>query len=155
MDRLIKSGDMAQSIVWGIKASLVAYVRSLADGRIDVSGGAEERAGGLFAFPVVGAEDREVRCRGSVVLRGHGALLDVAIVDPWIDPSAGTLSIAAQWTEPPGERLVIARMPVAPRSDGWTASPVLLTADGALTLGALQYYEGQQVDDVALEPPLP
>lgn len=141
---------MSDALLWGIKSSLIAYVRSQHDGTVETTGGAEAVASGGFRFPLADGDEQTLRYRGGVRLRAHGGMMDIAVSDPWVELSGTpSISVLAAWTGEPAERLTIAWMDVATaEGGGWTGSPVRLTADGSLTLGALQYPEGQQVDDV-------
>lgn len=92
---------------------------------------------------------------GRVRLRAHGGLLDIALSDPWIEFSPSpSISAIVEWTDAP-ERVIIARIgAIEARGEGWTGTPLRLTDDGALTLGVLQYYEGQQTDDATFTAPV-
>lgn len=151
---------MPDALLWGIKSSLVAYVRSQSDGTIEASDGAELTSTGTFRFPFVDVSTDEglrLRYGGGVRLRAHNGLLDIALSEPCIEFSpVPSISVVAEWTGDPPERVTIARMDVAAAAGGgWIGAPVRLTADGALTLGALQYYEGQEVDDASFSAPQP
>ena len=85
----IKGGE----VDWGIKESFRKYVKGpIAQGQIEVSGGAVEAEGGTFRFPVVsGSYDlathvTEVQASGTVHFTGHYSggvpALDVTFTDP-------------------------------------------------------------------------
>lgn len=157
---------MIHCLTWGVKESLMRYVRGLADGLIEVSGGAamiepgeaEMTEPGAFRFPFV-----EAATDGGGVLRyggrlhwyGHGGLMDAALSDPWLSLGpAPTISFEVELPDMPVERWTIATMKATEASEGlWEGTEVRLTVDGALTLGALQYHEYQQVDDLSFSAP--
>jgi hypothetical protein len=150
---------MPHALQWGIKTSLVSYVGSQSDGTVEVSDGAQRTPDGAFRFPFL-EQDTDthpvLRYTGAVRLRAHGGMLDIAVSDPWIELSpVPAISMLAAWTGDPAERVAIAHLDVAQGAAGaWSGTRVRLTADGALTLGALQYYEGQPVDDAAFSTPV-
>lgn len=146
---------MPDALIWGLKSSLVAYVRSQSDGSVETTDGAKSDPTGVFRFPYAGRDGDVLRYQGGVRLRAHGGMLDVAISAPWVELApTPSISAAVEWTDDPGERLTIVRMDVAEAEDGaWTGTSVQLTSDGALTLGAMQYYEGQQIDDASFTAP--
>ncbi|MBL5972256.1 MAG: hypothetical protein D3X82_00380 [Candidatus Leucobacter sulfamidivorax] len=145
------------ALVWGVKTSLMRYVRALADGSIQVTDGAESAESGAFRFPFVEAsEDRRLlQYRGGLHWYGHSGLMDVTLSSPWVTLGATpSISMVVALPDMPTERLTIAHMEVAAiADDAWAGSRVRLTADGALTLGALQYSEYQQVDDLDFSAP--
>ncbi|MGP3534112.1 HtaA domain-containing protein [Microbacterium sp. RD1] len=141
---------MEFALEWAVKASLVSYVQSRPDGIVETFDGAVQLPAGSFAFPFDRLVDGEPRYRGGVRLRAHGGLLDVALTAPQIAPTPrGGISAVVSWAGDSAERLLLAHMDVARSgSHCWSGTAVRLTDDGAFTLGALQYYEGQPVDDV-------
>jgi hypothetical protein len=74
---------------WGIKQSLREYVKGpIAEGQIEVSGGATEAADGTYVFPVdAGSYDTtthgvEVDATGTVHFTGHAGALDLTFANP-------------------------------------------------------------------------
>lgn len=146
----------SHALDWGVKQSLMRYVRMLDDGTIEVSEDAELSAEGTFRFPFVevGA-DGILRYCGRVHWSGHHGLMDASLSSPWIALSpAPALSFDVELPDMPLERWTIATMKATETQPGvWAGTEVRLTSDGALTLGALQYHEYQQVDDLTFAAP--
>lgn len=150
----------AGGLDWGVKASLVAYVAGLPDGRVVTTGGAVRLAAGPFRFPLEGLEQGgpgyRARFRGGVRLSGHGGLLTIDLSDPRLDldDAGAVLSFVVVEAGEDPVRLEIARSTTGVR-DGSVRrfSPMRLTADGAFALGALQYSPGQPVDDIEVRLP--
>jgi hypothetical protein len=67
-------------LAWSIKQSFREYVEALSDG---VVVGALD-ADGRFVFELQEIGDAVLKYRGTVSFRGHGGLLAVDLVDPWI-----------------------------------------------------------------------
>jgi len=77
---------------WGVKDSFTRYIDSMPDGRRGAGHGATEAGHGVFYFELDDASgydpaDRNgvVKYRGDVRYKGHGGMLFVMIVDPWIE----------------------------------------------------------------------
>lgn len=146
---------MTHALTWGVKESLMRYVRTLADGRIEVSDGAESTGYGAFRFPLVEDAGEVLRYGGRLRWYGHGGLMDATLSSPWISlaPSP-SVSFDVLLPDLPLERWSIATMTATETGDGvWESTAVRLTADGAFALGALQYHEHQQVDDLTFSAP--
>ena len=151
---------MTAELIWGLKTSLLGYVEALPDGSITVSGGATRAVGGEIRFPFAErsspAGRPEVRFTGSVILSGHSGVMRIGIRDPWIElaPDGAVLTVIDEALDDGLSRITVARVTVVTDGDSsWHCTPVRLTADGALILGALQYYEGMAVDDVRFSVP--
>ena len=131
--------------MWGVKASLLDYVRGMPDGKVAVDGAIESADG--FTFPsAAGPDDGILRFSGSVTLTGHSGMMRVVIADPWLAVDARELSIADP--DDPTGRLSFARfLSVAADEDGaLRAGGTTLTADGSdLFFGP--YREGTALDD--------
>ncbi|MHA7273738.1 HtaA domain-containing protein [Arthrobacter sp. TMT4-20] len=159
----------ACELVWPIKASFLAYLAAMSDGRYILSIPVTEDAGG-FRFPSAHSGDQRVpardtttsqQFRGSVEFRGHRGHLRVVICDPLLthDGENGTLSISdPDWD---GRRMTLALFDVAPpiatsrdpasspSGAVWRGTNVRLTADGA-DLFFRAYEEGELLDDFVI-----
>lgn len=128
------------ALLWGIKASLLGYVRGMPDGAVTLAGGAEEAEGG-FRFPGgAGA------FRGSVTLTGHGGMMRVVVADPAIveTDDGWALEIAD-----PDDATARLRFATIAAFDGERATGAALTEDGAdLFFGP--YERGTPLDDAAV-----
>lgn len=130
------------ALVWGIKASLIDYVRGRGAGTVEAADGATAE-GDAFRFPG-GAHGAFL---GSVTLTAHGGMLRLVIAEPAIvqSPGGGTLEIADP--HDPGARLAFATIAAF---DGERASGTALTQDGAdLFFGP--YEPGTPIDDPRVE----
>lgn len=132
-----------RSLHWGIKASLLDYVRGMADGAVVASEGATPTDAG-FRFPAASAAGPSpLAFRGAVALTGHGGMLRVTIADPAIVETADgwALEIAD-----PDDRSARLRFATITGFDGARASGTALTQDGAdLFFGP--YERGTAIDD--------
>ncbi|GAA1720472.1 hypothetical protein GCM10009809_15230 [Isoptericola hypogeus] len=141
------------ALVWGVKASLLAYVRGMPDGRVEASGGATETPDG-FAFPAHGEERGGVLgFHGSVTLTGHGGMMRVVLADPRLVPAAPGWELTVRDDEDPSGRLRFATVEAFEPDDGGVrrAAGTRLTAEGAdLFFGP--YTEGTPLDDPRVEP---
>lgn len=79
-------------LVWGIKASFLAYLKVHTRTEQTMADGAGQLDSGEFYF-TWSPEGGRLEFRGSVTFLAHGGLLWVPIVDPAIDESTGVLSI--------------------------------------------------------------
>lgn len=132
------------ALVWGVKASLLGYVRGMPDGRVEVSDGAAADPGG-FAFPSAGGA---LEFRGAVTLTGHGGMMRVVLADPRLVETDGGWELTVRDDEAPSGRLRFATIDALTPDDGdgRAATGTRLTADGAdLFFGP--YTEGTPVDD--------
>lgn len=128
---------------WGIKSSLLGYVRGMPDGAVVVAGGAEERDDG-FRFPGAGGSD--LAFRGSVTLTGHGGMMRVVIADPAIVEADGGWALEIADPDDAAARL---RFATCTGFDGECATGAALTEDGAdLFFGP--YERGTPLDDAAV-----
>ncbi|WP_306232071.1 HtaA domain-containing protein [Agrococcus beijingensis] len=137
-DGALKGG----ALVWGVKASLVGYVRGMADGRVEATGGAEVVDDG-FRFPR-GEGDDPLAFRGSVALTGHGGMLRVVIADPALRETAGGWAIEIADPDEPEVRLRFATLQAF---DGERATGTALTAEGADLFFFGPYAQGTPLDD--------
>lgn len=138
-----RNGDAMSTLVWGIKESLLAYVRGMGDGEVRLDGATQEPSG--FAFPDAGGEGHSFT--GSVSLSAHGGLMDVTLADPALVPDGDhwLLTIAEPYDA--AARLPFARIDtLTPQAGFLIASGTTLTADGAdLFFGP--YTAGTPLDD--------
>ncbi len=123
---------------WGIKASLLGYVRRMADGSVEAGGGAA-RTGTGFRFESADG----LAFRGAVTLTGHGGMLRVTIADPAIVQVGGGWALEITDPDDPSSRFPFATIAAF---DGRRASGTALTQDGAdLFFGP--YERGTAIDD--------
>ncbi|WP_404311552.1 HtaA domain-containing protein [Agrococcus terreus] len=129
---------------WGIKASLLAYVRRMPDGAVSFADGAADHGErGIRWAPGVAP----LAFRGRVTLTGHGGLLRVTIADPSLVEVDGGWALEVADPDDPALRLRFATIEVF---DGERASGTALTEDGAdLFFGP--YERGTPIDDPVLE----
>lgn len=125
------SASATHSLDWGIKASLLRYVRGMSDGAVTVSGGASEIdsvAGGGFRFPSDDTTDALLAFRGTVTLTGHGGMMRVVLADPALVETGTGWVLEIDDPDDPSIRLVFATVA---DFDGHLASGTALTEDGA------------------------
>ncbi|GAA3611128.1 hypothetical protein GCM10010968_09370 [Agrococcus terreus] len=135
---------MSGGMHWGIKASLLAYVRRMADGAVSLADGAEDDGAGGVRWP---AGDAPLAFRGSVTLTGHGGLLRVTIADPSLVEVDGGWALEVADPDDPGLRL---RFATIEAFDGERTSGTALTEDGAdLFFGP--YERGTPTDDAVVD----
>ncbi|MGP3535568.1 HtaA domain-containing protein [Microbacterium sp. RD1] len=128
------------ALVWGVKQSLLAYVRSMEDGVVATDGGATASPAG-FVFPGDGLE-----FAGSVTLTGHGGMMRVTLADPRLVEADGRWVLEIADPDDPGVRLPFA---LVATFDGVDGTGVTLTADGAdLFFGP--YGAGTALDDLSV-----
>lgn len=127
-----------RSLLWGIKASLLGYVRGMADGSVEAGDGATISEAGI-RFPGAGG----LAFRGSVTLTGHGGMLRVRIADPALVERAGGWVLEIADPDDPSQRMAFATIAAF---DGRQATGTALTQDGAdLFFGP--YERGTALDD--------
>lgn len=123
---------------WGIKASLLDYVRGMGDGSAETTDGAEATDDGL-RFPRAAG----LAFRGAVTLTAHGGMMRVTIADPAIVETAAGWAIEIADPHDPSRRMAFATIAAF---DGRRASGTALTQDGAdLFFGP--YQRGTAIDD--------
>lgn len=159
------------SLVWGVKASLVSYVRGLADGEIAIKAPAEfvlrEPGSGRdgtegFAFAVdpdgscydFATETGQLRFRGAVTFSGHFNTMRVELCDPRLDlqDGTGTLSVRTNGLigTPRWDAIATATTRPNPNRTQAISFGLALTAAGRLLLGQ-QYPVGQALDPASVE----
>ena len=126
---------------WAVKTSFVRYVRVIAAGTCEATGGAVLGEDDVIEFPLLAAVETagswELSFGGEVRFLAHHGALDVHLTGLrlTLGPGGGGVSIAAG-----PERLTIASLPPAAPAerDGslrWRALPPILTAAGAPVFG--------------------
>lgn len=128
------------AIVWGVKASFLAYLAELEDAETTTADGATGAIGGPFRWPAERADDGW-HGSGTVRFVAHGGMLDVRIANPALvlDDGTAQLSVARA-----GGRVVIASGTAT--NEGATLA---LTAAGGRLLGDV-YPPGTPLDDLTL-----
>jgi len=161
------SGDVTDGTLdWGVKESFRAYIVSpVADGAIEVLGGAEQNSDGTFRF---GGGDgtlsdgvAEIAFAGTVRFTGHDGALEVVVSNPAIqlDESGGSLvadvsslSQDGELVEFPGVVLAeLAGAALEPDASGVVAADgiaAVLSAAGAPSFGGF-YEAGEALDPVS------
>jgi Htaa. len=134
------------ALEWGIKKSLIGYVRGMDDGRILVGDGATASDDGVFVFP----GDDELRFRGSVTLLGHDGMMRVVVQDPWIERDGGRWMLSIADPDDPARLAFVTIEALGVDEDGVRhGTGVALTSDGAdLFFGP--YVEGTAFDDLVI-----
>ncbi|GAA2592431.1 hypothetical protein GCM10010435_84020 [Winogradskya consettensis] len=128
---------------WAVKQSFVRYVRVLAAGTCETSGGAELHPGEVIEFPLLAAARAggrwELNFAGGVRFIAHHGALDVTLSGLRLDlgPDGGSISIAVG-----DNRLTIASLPPSEpeerdRSLRWQALLPSLTEAGVEVFGSV------------------
>ncbi|MCW2289935.1 HtaA domain-containing protein [Leucobacter luti] len=146
-------GAGGSHLEWGIKESLITYVRDMPDGVVSTIDPATETATGFrFAASTVPAAAAELRFSGTVTLTGHSGMLRIVIADPWLEPlstgqSAWLLTIADPFA--PGARLEFASLGQVTRdaTGSLVGSGTELTAAGSELFLAGPYAPGTLLAD--------
>lgn len=157
-------------LVWGVKTSLVSYVRGLGDGEIEVKAPAERASrepstGGDGAEHFAFAPDPDgshfdaatgtgqLRFRGTVTFRGHFNTMRVELSDPRIDleGGSGTLSVRTNGLigTPRWDAIATAVILPTPIRAHAVSMGLVLTAAGRLLFGP-QYPVGQALDPASV-----
>jgi len=135
------------TLVWGIKASLLAYARGMGGGDVQHEGAVKEPSG--YAFP--GTDGEGHTFSGSVRITAHGGIMDVTLADPAVVPDGDRwlLTVAG----PAGaDRLAVASIESLTEQDGFlVAAGTAMTAAGA-DLFAGPYGPGTPLDDPFIRP---
>ena len=95
-------------LTWGIKRSFVRYVSFLPDVSVSIANGAEATNGSFFTFAPNGGEldphtgFGTLHFKGEVHMSGHGGMMQLRIVDPWITltPHGASLGMPTPALEP-------------------------------------------------------
>ncbi len=159
------------SLIWGIKASLVSYVRGLADGEIAIKAPAElvsrEPGSGRdgtegFAFAAdpngshfdIATQTGQLRFRGSVTFSGHFNTMRVELSDPRLDLQGGTGTLSVRTNgligTPRWDAIATATTLPSPDRTQAISLGLALTSAGRMLLGQ-QYPVGQALDPASVE----
>jgi hypothetical protein len=163
----IKGGE----VDWGIKESFRDYIEGpIANGEVEVSGGAVKAADGTFAFPIgAGTYDTkshttEVEGTGTVHFTGHAGALDLTFSDPrvvlgtatgtvYVDARSKSLATGEFEEFPDLELAALDTSGVAPvfgaEAVSLDAIPAVLTADGTKVFPGF-YPAGTALDPVGV-----
>lgn len=147
---------------WGVKSSFTRYIDSMPDGRRGAGYGATEAGEGVYFFELDDASGYDPALRQGIIkycgdlrYKGHGGMLFVMVVDPWVEfREAGavlTVVDAEHW--PNRERRIelaslapaAAGAPRLPR--GWGQLDARLTAAGVEVFNGV-YALGELLDPV-------
>lgn len=87
-----KEPAVRPGLSWGVKRSFTRYIDSMPDGRRGAGYGATEAGDGVYFFELDDASGYDlalcegvIKYRGDLRYKGHGGLLFVMVVDPWIE----------------------------------------------------------------------
>jgi hypothetical protein len=124
----------AGGLLWAFHEGFAAYVSRLADGRVDVDGGARLLSDGRAFFPFSadpgwrgssgqgssgqGSSGQGSRGYGALHFTGHHGLLAVTLAEPAIITGAGTTVLTITDPFSPGDRLPFAELGEANRGAG-------------------------------------
>lgn len=91
------------SLVWGIKASFIAYLNGMTDTKSSITRGATTTSRGRFLFPLASSDAYDattnrgtLKFAGDVRFSAHFGMLAVGFIEPWIttDDHGTVLSVA-------------------------------------------------------------
>ncbi|GAA1948066.1 hypothetical protein GCM10009798_04020 [Nocardioides panacihumi] len=140
-------------LAWAVRASFLAYVAGLPDGRASVSGGAtltfDDPQRVIFAPDPEHTTAVELAYRGDLRLAGHGGLLFVRLANPRLrlDGDRAVLSVDDPRSEDgSGPRLDLVRLRLDEDGSG---RDVRLLAAGVPLFNHV-YAEGEPFDDLAV-----
>jgi hypothetical protein len=146
---------------WGVKGSFTRYIDSMPDGRRGSGHGATEAGDGVYFFELDDASGRGpergetvLKYRGDVRYKGHGGMLFVMIVDPWVEfrPEGTVLTVVNAEHWPAKERrielatLVPGQPGEAGLPEGWRRF------DAFLAPAAVEVFNGVYAAGEPLEP---
>lgn len=159
-------------LTWGIKRSFVRYFSFLPDASMSIDNGAEATNGSFFTFEPNGADldlhtgRGTLRFKGEVRMSGHGGMMRLQLLDPWItlSPKGATLSVSTPGSSDPESSIMpsgiaLATLELPQLQDRgasllWQDVPTFLTADGAALFND-QYPVGQEMDPLFIHLPAP
>ncbi|MGP9529135.1 HtaA domain-containing protein [Glutamicibacter sp. AOP5-A2-18] len=145
------TGDPFQPhLEWGLKASFVGYISSLADGRIEASNGVWQ-AGNSLVFPASLSEeapDNEGWFNGQVSFSGHGGMMKLDLIEPRVENQDDAIKLTIDTAT---ERVAIAELTETSVSRAFglvkTRFSAVLTEDGSKLFNG-QYPAGQALEDL-------
>ena len=141
----------AGGLLWAFHEGFAAYVSRLADGRVDVDGGAQLQRDGSILFPFT-PEAPALHGTGAVHFTGHHGLLAVTLANPAVVGTSSSAVLAVDDPFIPGERLTFAQLgePTFRRTDCYPL-PLLTEATNVMTeLGHAPATLRDLVDDLVL-----
>lgn len=142
------------ALLWGIKASLIGYMRGLGDGEVSLIGVTETPDGFLFPAEEGPGQDADPKRRraydfsGSVTLTAHNGLLHLTFSNPRVVSAGEGWNLLIDDDQSTSGHMVFATIKtLTPDEDGsLRASGTHLTSDGSdLFFGP--YEEGTDLDD--------
>ena len=150
---MMGSGDPYQPhLEWGVKASFVGYISSLADGRIEAADGVWQ-AGNALAFPVhpeIDVPDNEIWFNGRVSFSGHGGMMKLDLIQPRIENTDDKIFLTIAAGE---DRVAIAELTETSVANAMglvkTRFSAVLTEAGSKMFNG-QYPAGQQLEEVTV-----
>jgi Htaa len=158
-------------LVWGVKSSLISYVRGVGDGEIAVQAPAEfvsrKPSSGMeatetFAFAPdpngsqfdTSTQTGQLRFRGSVTFSGHFNTMRLEFSDPRLDlrEGRGTLSVRTNGSvgTPRWDAIATAAVVSSPNPAPQLSIALALTAAGRMLFGQM-YQVGQALDPASVE----
>ncbi len=147
---------------WGVKTSFTRYIDSMPDGRRGAGYGATEAGNGIYFFELDDASGYDparregtVKYRGDLRYKGHGDMLFVMIVDPWIEfreAGAALTIIDAEYWPNREHRIELATLVPGESSagrfpQGWQQWEAQLTPAGAEVFNSV-YAVGEFLEPV-------
>ena len=166
-----KDVEAFTSLIWGVKASLVSYVRGLGDGEIAAHAPAElashehtSRLNGTEGFVFgsdpngchfdIATQTGQLRFRGTVTFSGHFNTMRVELSDPRLDLRGGTGTLSVRTNgrigTPRWDAIATAAVLPSPHRTHNLSIGLSLTAAGCMLLGQ-QYQVGQAIDPAFVE----
>lgn len=135
------------TLAWGLKSSLLAYVRSQPDGSVTPSEDAWERDG-VFVFPGAVVGD-ELHFRGCVTVRAHDGLMNVPLADVRITPAGDRWELSIRDPEDPSRRMRFATVGALEtvRGRGMRGTEVAMALPGSDLFFFGPYGPGTALDD--------
>ncbi|MEQ6900427.1 HtaA domain-containing protein [Nocardioides sp. YIM 152588] len=137
---------------WGVKESFRRYVAALPDGCCDVSSEIALPGGGRYGFPLIEVEAAPaavLRFIGGVLFRGHGGLLHVPLVEPWLHRHGDRWVMTVAVGTGPDKRAEIAAGAVSAAGDGEVLLDLRVSGVGSSVFGG-NYPVGTELDRARL-----
>jgi hypothetical protein len=147
---------MSGSLIWGVKSSLLNYVASLDDGKVEVVAPAQAN-GKAFSFPIQDSQTEFDPASGNGILQFQGGLnitgyfgaLRIAINEPQLRITNGVAELAIKFEGYKGKTSfdVIAQ---GSYDSNTNSCDLNLTYTGQMLLGQ-QYQVGQPIDSATVQ----